>query len=121
MDVSAYLNRINHRSSTKPTAETLRALHRAHLLTVPFENLDIHLNRPIVLNEAALYEKIVFNKRGGLTALLSFSVFTALVAPYDARFFPLPWPEQTMVIASFIFSVIAIAALVFQLRQTSTK
>lgn len=59
MDVSAYLNRINHRGSTKPTGETLRALHRAHLLTVPFENLDIHLNKPIVLNETSLYNKIV--------------------------------------------------------------
>lgn len=61
------------------------------------------------------------SRRGGLTALLAFSVFTALVAPYDVRFFPLPWPEQTMVIATFVFSVIAIAALVIQLRQKKTK
>lgn len=65
MDVSAYLNRINHRGSTKPTAETLRALHRAHLLTVPFENLDIHLDHPIILEENALFEKIVRKQRGG--------------------------------------------------------
>lgn len=45
--------------------ETLRALHRAHLLTIPFENHDIHLHRRIVLDEAALFEKIVVNKRGG--------------------------------------------------------
>ncbi len=61
------------------------------------------------------------SRRRGLTALLAFSVFTALVAPYDVRFFPLPWPEQTMVIATFVFSVIAIAALVIQLRQKKTK
>jgi N-hydroxyarylamine O-acetyltransferase len=65
MDVSAYLNRINYRGSTQPTVETLLAIHRAHLLTVPFENLDIHLNRHIVLSEAALYEKIIVNRRGG--------------------------------------------------------
>lgn len=65
IDISAYLNRINYRGSTEPTLETLRGIHRAHLLTVPFENLDIHRNRQIVLNEAALFEKIVVNRRGG--------------------------------------------------------
>ena len=65
MDVVAYLNRIKYRGSTEPTLETLRGIHRAHLLTVPFENLDIHRNKPIVLNEAALFEKIIVNKRGG--------------------------------------------------------
>lgn len=65
IDVSACLNRINYHGSTEPTIETLRALHRAHLLTVPFENLDIHRAKPIVLNEAALFEKIVVNRRGG--------------------------------------------------------
>jgi len=56
-------------------------------------------------------------RRGGLISLLAFGVFSALIAPYDVRYFPLPWPEQTMVIATFVFSVIAITALVFQLRQ----
>jgi N-hydroxyarylamine O-acetyltransferase len=65
IDILAYLNRINYRGSTKPTVETLRGIHRAHLLTVPFENLDIHHNKPIALDEAALYEKIVVNRRGG--------------------------------------------------------
>ena len=57
-------------------------------------------------------------RRGGLIALIAFGVFTALIAPYDVRYFPLPWPEQTMVIATFILSVIAIAALAVQLKQT---
>jgi len=56
-------------------------------------------------------------KRGGLIALLVFNVVFALIAPYDFQFFPIPWPEQTMVIATFVFSLIAIAALVMQLRQ----
>ena len=58
-------------------------------------------------------------KRGGLIALLVFNVVFALIAPYDFQFFPIPWPEQTMVIATFVFSLIAIAALVLQLRQKS--
>ncbi|MBI3163490.1 MAG: arylamine N-acetyltransferase [Chloroflexi bacterium] len=64
-EASAYLNRINYHGSTEPTIETLRGIHRAHLLAVPFENLDIRLNRQIVLKEAALFEKIVVNRRGG--------------------------------------------------------
>jgi hypothetical protein len=56
--------------------------------------------------------------RGGLISLAAFGVFTALIAPYDIRYFPLPWPEQTMVIVTFVFSVITLAALVMQLRQS---
>lgn len=41
MDVRAYLDRIGYNGLLAPTAETLRALHRQHMLTVPFENLDI--------------------------------------------------------------------------------
>lgn len=81
IDVSAYLQRINYHGSTAPTVDTLRALHRAHLLTVPFENLDVHRNKPIVLEEAALFEKIVVHRRGGycyeLNGLLA-SVLRAL-------------------------------------------
>jgi N-hydroxyarylamine O-acetyltransferase len=35
------------------------------LLTVPFENLDIHEGKKIVLDESLLYEKIVSRGRGG--------------------------------------------------------
>lgn len=43
----------------------LELLQRLHLLSVPFENLDIHWKQPIVLDTDSLYEKIVENKRGG--------------------------------------------------------
>lgn len=65
IDISSYLQRIHYHGSTAPTVDTLRGIHRAHLLTVPFENLDIHRNKSIVLDEAALFEKIVVNRRGG--------------------------------------------------------
>ena len=35
------------------------------MLAVPFENLDIHWGRPIVLEEARLFEKLVTQGRGG--------------------------------------------------------
>lgn len=65
MNVDAYLRRIQYPGPRDATLETLRALHQAHLLTVPFENLDIHLGRPIVLDEAAFFDKIVTRRRGG--------------------------------------------------------
>ena len=65
MNINAYLERINYRGSLAPTAETLRDLQVAHLLTVPFENLSIHAGQPIVLEDDALFTKIVANRRGG--------------------------------------------------------
>jgi N-hydroxyarylamine O-acetyltransferase len=65
MDLQAYLRRMNYRGERAPTAATLRELHRAHLLAVPFENLDIHLGRPILLGQEALFDKIVRRRRGG--------------------------------------------------------
>src|ERR1051325_2835546 len=65
MNIEAYPERINYSGSREPTSETLRALQVAHLLNVPFENLSIHAGEPIVLNEDALFGKIVENRRGG--------------------------------------------------------
>jgi N-hydroxyarylamine O-acetyltransferase len=63
--VADYLGRIGYTGSTEPTAETLRALQRAHLFTVPFENLDIGLKRVIPCDEQAAVRKIVERRRGG--------------------------------------------------------
>ncbi|MEN3328795.1 MAG: N-hydroxyarylamine O-acetyltransferase [Acidobacteriota bacterium] len=65
MNVDPYLERINYNGSREVNAETLRALEVAHLMSVPFENLSIHSGEPIVLNEEALYTKIVDQRRGG--------------------------------------------------------
>jgi len=65
MDVRGYLARLNYQGSYEPTLRTLHALHEAHLLAVPFENLSIHYGQPIMLHEEALYEKIVRRRRGG--------------------------------------------------------
>jgi N-hydroxyarylamine O-acetyltransferase len=60
-----YLNRIGAPAAGEPSAGLLRDLHARHLDTVPFENLSIHLGEPIVLEEAALVDKIVDRRRGG--------------------------------------------------------
>jgi len=78
MNVTAYLQRINYHGATAPTAETLRELHRAHMLAVPFENLDIHLGREIVLDDERLYSKVVERRRGGFCYELN-GAFAALL------------------------------------------
>jgi len=65
MDVDAYLQRISYDGAHQPSAETLRTLHRQHLFTVPFENLDIPLATPINLDLRLIYDKIVTRRRGG--------------------------------------------------------
>lgn len=65
MNIKAYLERINYQGSLDPTAMTLRELQVAHLLAVPFENLSIHAKHPIVLEDEALFTKIVERRRGG--------------------------------------------------------
>jgi N-hydroxyarylamine O-acetyltransferase len=78
MDITAYLHRIHYHGSLDPSSATLRALHRAHLHAVPFENLDIHLGRSIALDQTALFDKIVVRRRGGFCYELN-SLFAALL------------------------------------------
>ncbi|MCE3222394.1 MAG: nat [Nitrospira sp.] len=64
-DYRGYLARIGYEGSMTPSVETLRALHLAHVLSVPFENLDVHLGQPISLDPPAWFQKIVLRRRGG--------------------------------------------------------
>src|SRR5579863_765040 len=84
LNVSAYLARIGYAGSTAPTVETLRALHHTHLLTVPFENLDIALGRAIALDEDALVRKLVEQRRGGFCYELN-GAFAALLRALGFR------------------------------------
>ncbi|MEU8118452.1 arylamine N-acetyltransferase [Spirillospora sp. NPDC049024] len=65
LDLPAYLKRIGHDGDLAPTGATLRALHRAHVTSIPFENLEIMLGRPIDLSLEAVQAKLVQRRRGG--------------------------------------------------------
>jgi N-hydroxyarylamine O-acetyltransferase len=78
MDTKSYLQRINYTGPLDPSAETLRGLQLAHLRTVPFENLSIHAGEVIVLDDDALFEKIVDLRRGGFCYELN-GLFAALL------------------------------------------
>lgn len=58
--MDAYLQRIGASRSS-----SLAELHERHLLSVPFENLDTHMDTRIVLEIPWLYDKIVVRRRGG--------------------------------------------------------
>jgi N-hydroxyarylamine O-acetyltransferase len=65
-------------------AAMLRTLHRAHLMTVPFENLSIHLSEPISLAAPDLLDKIVTSRRGGFCYELN-GAFGLLLEALGAR------------------------------------
>ena len=65
MDLRAYLDRLGYSGPRTPTLDTLRALHRQHMLTIPFENLDIPLKHEIRLELPRIYDKMVRSGRGG--------------------------------------------------------
>lgn len=65
MDVSAYIKRVEYAQPVKPDIQTLHGLQSAHMRSIPFENLDIALGRPIRLDGQSLWKKIVGNQRGG--------------------------------------------------------
>lgn len=48
-----------------PDPISLQSLHLAHATHIPFENLDILLKRPILIDLASLVDKLVVKKRGG--------------------------------------------------------
>jgi N-hydroxyarylamine O-acetyltransferase len=80
MNKEEYLRRIGiEKTEIPPTLENLKFLQRQHLLRVPFENLDIHWKRPIVLDDKAFYEKIVGDGRGGFCYELNGLFYELLV------------------------------------------
>ncbi|WP_326697431.1 arylamine N-acetyltransferase [Streptomyces sp. NBC_01754] len=73
-----YLERIGAGRPARADAEALRELQLRHLMTVPFENLSIHLGEDIVLEEEKLVDKIVTGGRGGFCYELN-GAFAALL------------------------------------------
>lgn len=65
MDVDAYLERIGYRGARTPSAAALAGILRAQVQTIPFENLDVLLDRPIRTDVETLTRKLVRGGRGG--------------------------------------------------------
>jgi N-hydroxyarylamine O-acetyltransferase len=65
MELSAYLNRIGFDGNPRPDQACLRAVHRRHLSSIAYENLDVQLGRPLDLDPERIFAKIVRGDRGG--------------------------------------------------------
>ena len=63
--VDAYLRRLAVERREPSDLAFLLTLHGAHLRSVPFENLSIHLGEPLSLEPSALATKILERHRGG--------------------------------------------------------
>ncbi|MEI9993554.1 MAG: arylamine N-acetyltransferase [Rhizomicrobium sp.] len=65
MNINDYLARIGLAAPPPATLAGLRTLHAAHLLAIPYENIDVQLGRPLTIERPAIFEKIVTRGRGG--------------------------------------------------------
>ncbi|GAB1335484.1 arylamine N-acetyltransferase [Streptomyces sp. E-15] len=64
-DLGAYLDRIGRRGEPRADLATLREVHLAHALSMPFENLDAVRGSAPSLATADLMAKMVHGRRGG--------------------------------------------------------
>ncbi|MFE0020336.1 arylamine N-acetyltransferase [Amycolatopsis sp. NPDC059021] len=62
--VESYLRRIGAKRPAHPDAGALRVLQERHVMSVPFENVDCYVRRPLGLGEAAV-RKVAERHRGG--------------------------------------------------------
>lgn len=90
-DLDGFFRRIAYGGPRTPTLETLKALHYAAALAIPFENLDVLAKRGIRIDLPSVQKKLVGDRRGGycfeINALFM-SVLQALgfaVTPFIAR------------------------------------
>ena len=65
MNINDYIVRMGLDTAPPPTLEGLTAVHCAHLLSIPYENLDVQLGRPLTTAPAAAFDKLVTGRRGG--------------------------------------------------------
>lgn len=63
--LDAYFDRIGYGGPAAPTLDTLNAVVYAHASSIPFENLDVLLGRPIDIGAEAIVGKLVTLRRGG--------------------------------------------------------
>jgi N-hydroxyarylamine O-acetyltransferase len=64
-NLDAYLARVNYRGRRCANAGVLSDLHEAHAASIPFENIDVLLRRPVRLDSDSLQAKLVAARRGG--------------------------------------------------------
>lgn len=72
MNIEEYIDRIGYDGNISCDINCLKSLHRKHVMTIPFEALDVQLKRKIDLNLERIYKKVIIDKRGGYCYELNF-------------------------------------------------
>lgn len=65
LDLEAYLARIGYEGERAPTLEVLRGLQRGHVTSIPFENGNALLGKPVALDLETVQDRLVRGSRGG--------------------------------------------------------
>ncbi len=65
VDLSSYALRIGFSGSFELTFDTLSRIQMGHSTHIPFENLDVLRDLPILLDEESLQKKLIVDRRGG--------------------------------------------------------
>jgi N-hydroxyarylamine O-acetyltransferase len=65
IDIEGYFRRIGYAGPREPSLAALHGITAAHVQSIPFENLDILLGRPILLGLGRIEQKLVVERRGG--------------------------------------------------------
>ncbi|MGW0561981.1 arylamine N-acetyltransferase family protein [Streptomyces sp. NPDC003016] len=86
LDLDAYLDHLGYEGDRSPTLGTLRALHRAHVLNVRWENLEAVLRGDVPLDPATIQSKMIGNPRGGY-CFEHASLYAAALERLGFRFF----------------------------------
>ncbi len=63
--ISSYMARLEYTGAQTPSLAMLAELHRLHPSTIPFENLDPFLGRPVDITPTAVAAKLINGRRGG--------------------------------------------------------
>ncbi|SOZ64212.1 Arylamine N-acetyltransferase [Cupriavidus taiwanensis] len=89
--LDAWLMRLGIAAPPSPTLQSLDAVLAAHLASIPFENVDPLLRRPVRIDLDAVFDKLVTRRRGGYCFELNTLLSAALgalgyeVTPLAAR------------------------------------
>ena len=65
MDINKYKQRIGFEGNLVASKECLEVLHRCHVMSIPFEAIDVQLGNRINLDLNQIFYKVIINHRGG--------------------------------------------------------